>query len=134
MYWKRTLRIVHFIQMCILQFFFSIMQGLIPFWIIFNFLLSLTHSDKCQFFMHKSSFYASYQKLFFQEFFENSSIIFLSRKQHGFMSTEQLGILSNIRHTSDPNVIPLVILFELMIFPFIFFVVWVTFPHVHPIT
>lgn len=79
-------------------------------------------------------FNASYSKLFFSGFFENSSIILLSRKQHGFMSTEQLETLSKIRHTSDPNVSPTVILFELMIFPFMFFVVWVTFPHFHPIT
>lgn len=79
-------------------------------------------------------FNASYSKLFFSGFFENSSIILLSRKQHGFMSTEQLETLSKIRHTSDPNLSPTVILFELMIFPFMFFVVWVTFPHFHPIT
>lgn len=70
--------------------------------------------------MHVSPFNASYSKLFFSGFFENSSIIFLSRKQHGFMSTEQLETLSKIRHTSDPNVSPTVILFELMIFPFMF--------------
>lgn len=68
MYWKRTLRIVHFIQMCILQFFFSIMQGLIPFWIIFNFLLSLTYLDKWQFFRRKSFFMRLIKNYFFRNF------------------------------------------------------------------
>lgn len=73
--------------------------------------------------MHVSYLMRLIRNYFFLGFFENSSIILLSRKQHGFMSTEQLETLSKIRHTSDPNVSPTVILFELMIFPFMFFVV-----------